>query len=269
MISFFRRIRRTQVSESRFGKYLLYAIGEIILVVIGILIALQINEWNNERHRKETEATLIKQLKNDLETSAMELEDITAFYLKRAQASAAVERAFWKKGTPPDSIIDLLGSPARSRIYSPVLGTARSLINSGKIDILSSDSLKNGLISYLEKVDYLLKDISRYEETYYREAVKSFHNILTSVLWTESLPEIQKRIEENRDTIMQRKMFQLKLNNYPLDLDTIPFNSNLEDLFKNRDFYIAYKNFSTAHRNIYYKYDVILELTQDLLGQLE
>ncbi len=49
MIKFFRRLRQQLLSESKFTKYLIYAIGEIVLVVIGILIALQINNWNEER----------------------------------------------------------------------------------------------------------------------------------------------------------------------------------------------------------------------------
>ena len=52
MIKLFRKIRQKLLVENRFNKYLLYAIGEIVLVVIGILIALQINNWND--HRKET-----------------------------------------------------------------------------------------------------------------------------------------------------------------------------------------------------------------------
>ena len=53
MIKFFRKIRQSLLSENRFSKYLLYAIGEIILVVIGILIALQINNWNEKRKQTE------------------------------------------------------------------------------------------------------------------------------------------------------------------------------------------------------------------------
>ncbi|MBT8306228.1 MAG: hypothetical protein KJN85_04770, partial [Maribacter sp.] len=49
MIKFFRKIRQQLLIENRTGKYLLYAIGEIVLVVIGILIALQINNWNEEK----------------------------------------------------------------------------------------------------------------------------------------------------------------------------------------------------------------------------
>jgi hypothetical protein len=49
LIKFFRKIRQKTLTENKFGKYLTYGIGEIILVVIGILIALQINNWNEER----------------------------------------------------------------------------------------------------------------------------------------------------------------------------------------------------------------------------
>ncbi len=49
MIKFFRKIRQQLLTENRFTKYSLYAIGEVFLVVIGILIALQINNWNESR----------------------------------------------------------------------------------------------------------------------------------------------------------------------------------------------------------------------------
>jgi hypothetical protein len=49
MIKFFRKIRQGLISESKFSKYLLYAIGEIVLVVIGIFIALQLNLWSENR----------------------------------------------------------------------------------------------------------------------------------------------------------------------------------------------------------------------------
>ncbi len=52
MISFFRKLRQQLIVENRFSKYLTYAIGEIFLVVIGILIALSINNWNIEKKEK-------------------------------------------------------------------------------------------------------------------------------------------------------------------------------------------------------------------------
>ncbi len=61
MIKFFRKIRFNLMSENKTGKYFKYAIGEIVLVVLGILIALQINNWNEQRkQRKLEESTLIE-----------------------------------------------------------------------------------------------------------------------------------------------------------------------------------------------------------------
>jgi hypothetical protein len=55
------------LTDNKFSKYLIYAIGEIILVVIGILIAVQINTWNNNRINKDKEQVYLVGLKNDLE----------------------------------------------------------------------------------------------------------------------------------------------------------------------------------------------------------
>ena len=66
MIKFYRKIRQNLLSEGKTGKYLKYAIGEIILVVIGILIAVQINNLNQSRIRAKLEITLLKQLKKEM-----------------------------------------------------------------------------------------------------------------------------------------------------------------------------------------------------------
>jgi len=66
MIKFFRKIRQNLLMENKTGKYLKYAIGEIVLVVIGILIALGINNWNENRKDRNLESNYIKELKTDL-----------------------------------------------------------------------------------------------------------------------------------------------------------------------------------------------------------
>ena len=66
MIKFFRHIRQQLIRDNKMGKYFKYAIGEIILVVIGILIALQINNWNENRKLKQQEAKYYCQLVADL-----------------------------------------------------------------------------------------------------------------------------------------------------------------------------------------------------------
>ena len=65
MIKFFRKIRQNLLAEGKTGKYLKYAVGEIILVVIGILIALQINNWNENRKLQIKSYDYLKRLKVD------------------------------------------------------------------------------------------------------------------------------------------------------------------------------------------------------------
>ena len=66
MIKFFRKIRYDLMEKNKTGKYLKYAIGEIILVVIGILIALQINNWNEKSKLKNEEIKLLKEMRSAL-----------------------------------------------------------------------------------------------------------------------------------------------------------------------------------------------------------
>jgi Family of unknown function (DUF6090) len=78
MIKFFRKIRYDLMGKNKTGKYLKYAVGEIILVVIGILIALQINNWNEKRKENALEKELINLLISDLEEKKREnLSDFT------------------------------------------------------------------------------------------------------------------------------------------------------------------------------------------------
>ncbi len=69
MIKFFSQLRQSLVMENKTSKYLKYAIGEIVLVVIGILIALQINNWNERRKDKKTEVVILNQFLKDFQAN--------------------------------------------------------------------------------------------------------------------------------------------------------------------------------------------------------
>jgi len=73
MIKFFRKIRKNLLTENKFSKYLIYAIGEIVLVVIGILIALSINNWNEKRKVSKIELDILTGIKNDLDDDIFRL----------------------------------------------------------------------------------------------------------------------------------------------------------------------------------------------------
>ncbi|MGB0348150.1 MAG: DUF6090 family protein, partial [Balneolaceae bacterium] len=77
MLRFFRLIRRKLLEEEHISKYIWYALGEILLVMIGILLALQVNNWNEDRKLKMEELSTVELLIRDLKT---EREKMLFFY---------------------------------------------------------------------------------------------------------------------------------------------------------------------------------------------
>ena len=261
MIKFFRRIRQKLLSEGKTGKYLKYAIGEIALVMIGILLALQVNEWNNERNRKKSEQVIIEQLITDLSKSQYELEEEREMHRRIARQYARVLRAFWKTELP-DNIEDYIRSRAGSSVYSPVMGTAHSLINSGRLEILSSKELKNDIVTYVEAVGYTLKDIDRYEESYFRTG---------SALLVESIPgsyRSKEAINERSKSSRWRRDYNKNLHSTPEFIDNVPFKTDTEQLFKDERFFAANSKLHLYHRNISVRYGNLLRRTNELLVKL-
>ncbi|MFK7758244.1 MAG: DUF6090 family protein, partial [Flavobacteriales bacterium] len=76
MIKFFRKIRQSLLREGKVSRYLLYALGEIVLVVIGILIALQINNWNHEHKERHQEVKLYENLLESLTADSIDLQRV-------------------------------------------------------------------------------------------------------------------------------------------------------------------------------------------------
>ncbi len=83
MIKFYRKIRQRLLSENKVSKYLLYAIGEIILVVIGILIALYINNNNEKQANEERIKSTLRQIQGDLLNDIQEIIPVSNFYDKK------------------------------------------------------------------------------------------------------------------------------------------------------------------------------------------
>ncbi|WP_432410517.1 DUF6090 family protein [Rasiella sp. SM2506] len=85
MIKLFRNIRKNLLSQGKTTKYFKYAIGEILLVVIGILIALQINNWNEARKDKKYLHTVYSQIQKDLKSDTVALSPVIEFYFDKSE----------------------------------------------------------------------------------------------------------------------------------------------------------------------------------------
>ena len=148
MIKFFRHIRKSLLSESKFSKYLLYAIGEIVLVVIGILIALQINNSNEARKLRDQELHYLNNLKTDLNLNIAELDNYIAIRKSRIESANKVLEHF--EGKPLTDLSDFAFHTTNIYIwqkFSQHDNTFQELVNSGNLALISSDSIKNGLLN--------------------------------------------------------------------------------------------------------------------------
>ena len=147
MLPFFRKIRYRLAQDNQFFKYSRYAIGEIVLVVIGILIALYINNWNEERKERNEEKEILEDLKKDLE---MNITLISNDWSQRSFESCSIILEVLKNKQPyHDSLAYHFHS---SRIFADLtLSTSsyQALKNKG-FDLVSSKPLRKKIINHFE-----------------------------------------------------------------------------------------------------------------------
>jgi hypothetical protein len=188
MIKFFRRIRQKLISENKFNRYLIYAFGEILLVVIGILIALQVNTWNEERKDRQEEQLILSALNRDF-TKNLELFETAKeiHYTARANAEKLLtlvnspeERNFFTEEN-----IALVKGALEAHTYNPSNGVVNSLISSGNFQLLQNDRLQNLIISWNDVLqDYTEEEMAatdfwntRYEPFLIEQAVFSIEDM--------------------------------------------------------------------------------------------
>ncbi|WP_445385775.1 DUF6090 family protein [Robiginitalea sp. IMCC44478] len=169
MIKFFRKIRQKLINENRFSKYLLYAIGEIILVVIGILIALQINNSNNKRLDAEREFKYLSNIKLDLTKDIESLEYNIDFRQKKARGN---ERLINQINGQPiqdlnETTYNVVNTLYQER-FQPSNVTYNDLVSSGNMNLISNDSIKIYLFElsllYQQNIFNIEHETAEYDE---------------------------------------------------------------------------------------------------------
>lgn len=167
MIKFFRHIRQRLLSENRFSKYLIYAIGEIVLVVIGILIALQLNTLREQRQDRIKEQAYLKEIHLDFKSNKVQLDSIidhNKAALKAGERLRFLMKKMKKEVAPEaytsyplnDSLLSYQSKAFSNKSFNPKNGTVQALINSSSFDLIQNDSLRRMLISWNDMLgDYL------------------------------------------------------------------------------------------------------------------
>jgi hypothetical protein len=131
-------------------KYSLYAIGEIVLVVLGILIALQINNWNEERKEQNTEKDLLQSLHRDFSESKKAFRHLIVPLERQDQTMSLLlaqcgpqEKSFSRFET--DSLISKMDAQPS---FEPTNGTINTIINSGQLKLIQNQELRDLLSNW-------------------------------------------------------------------------------------------------------------------------
>ena len=151
MLTFFRRIRKGLLDGGATRKYLLYAVGEIALVVIGILIALQINNWNEEQKRKKIEIELLKGLGNEMLENIRLLEESIEVHLI-ADTIAANLVHNWEE-LNDDEIIRNFWNLSSYCTTDLISGVVNSIKTGNGLSIISNETIRNFVTSWEDKVN--------------------------------------------------------------------------------------------------------------------
>ncbi len=246
MIRFFRNIRQNLLSKSSFSKYLLYALGEIILVVLGILIALQINNWNEERKTGEERKKLKFALLSDAKTTQKRLEqskimaeainDDLLYFLEMIRKE--------QLSVPIDTLKKYTGTVFQVANFKPAMSSYETAISTGNIGLIEDNLLLDSYIRFRDNYDWFVLH----------------QNISGDMVYLGSVWQFRKKVGSTR-------MFMKNMGQYPATFEV----SDIEffKLLQKKETYATYESMQWLIRN---QYEALLradEANQKIIGLLE
>ena len=185
MIKFFRKIRQNLLMENKTGKYLKYAIGEIVLVMIGILLALQVNNWNEQRKLKREIADVLIEVRSNLISDSLNIHQT---YIERAEdinIQSTVINALENGNIPYDSLEYHLG---RVLIYRRIvlIDNGYQLMKKFGLERLNNKELKNKLMNYYTtSIKEIYDDTADDEHEFFTVYLPYIRNHFLDWKWSE------------------------------------------------------------------------------------
>ena len=171
MIRFFRKIRHQLLAEGSTGRYFKYAFGEILLVMIGILLALQVNNWNIDKTNRIREKKYLTNIVVDLKKDLIRLDYLIKFRTNRLKGDQKLLQQM--NGMPVNDFDELTKSVVNTLMeenFIPNNSTFLELSSSGNLNLISNDSIKFLLLELDEL--YKVNKLSIEHETFdYREYI--------------------------------------------------------------------------------------------------
>ncbi len=189
------------ITENKLSIYLIYAIGEVVLVVIGILIALQIDNWNEAQNLHRTEVLLLKEMKTNLEADMAETRRNISLNKEKLNANEIVFENLQSPGSYNDTLniyyANLMGGSYFSKNTS-----AYDNLKSLGFHIIKNDSLRMVITElYSNKYTYIDLLESNFIDNFYSLRLEPliFRNIISETMWISATPVNQSKLAMNHE----------------------------------------------------------------------
>jgi len=219
MLRFFRQIRKTLMEQNKVRTYLLYAVGEIALVMIGILLALQVNNWNEERITQKEQAIILENLNIEFTENLVEL-NISISNLDTLKI--ALEELLQIMHDQPDTLSTnefevLLERTFFTPTYSPSSFVLEELKNSGGLSRLDNELLESLLFDWeRNKAELLNREVGfrRYGDQYI-DYLTNFGSVRNLDALSGEIESLKKSsITSNSIELIKNPVFENKADNF-------------------------------------------------------
>lgn len=200
MINFFKRIRRTFMEQGKTAKYLKYALGEIALVMIGILLALQVNNWNESRRQARVEKEFIEGVKNDLRQDKEYISLVTEMALKKREAADRFNEDIYDlyaNDRPAlDSVLNVYMHFQRT--FYPIYGSFESAISGNEFSQFKNKKFTSAVTKLYNSIYARLEDNAQDVDARWHWFTKKYSRLRRIKTFPDSNPDI---LEEFLDDV--------------------------------------------------------------------
>ena len=199
MIKFFRKIRQNLLMENKTGKYFKYAIGEIVLVMIGILLALQVSNWNQDRKDRISERKLLDNIHRDFVHNKVGFDSLKAIHYRGLDG---LEKLIALFPLGNDSVkyaaYYKYNLQIESMTYDPYSSSIESVVNSNALQLIQDENLQKYLVSW--------KDVFRD----YKEDENTYYDYLNNFLWPYYRDVFDYTLEDTEMNLVARNSIKFQ-----------------------------------------------------------
>jgi hypothetical protein len=190
------------LAENRFSKYLLYAVGEIVLVVIGILIALSINNWNEDLKNEEKELKYLSNLNLEIINDSLALE--RSWFRNRQRKIECLELAkHYVMGNYflQDTLLFInnvgFGGINSRASFTGSSRTYNELVSTGNLSLISNDTLRDLIVEYYRGKDFVDEYSKNIKSQYatYMNSLKAYNSKYPDSINPVEIPRILKKLK--------------------------------------------------------------------------